>query len=174
MSPFSVRLYFVQCLEMGGKLGVNLFVLISGYFLCKSNFKWFRLVKLELEVIFYSFAIGLLFFIFSPERESLKGLLSELTPILSSKYWFYETYFVLVLISPFINKLIDSLQKNEFKKILLLLTMLWVVIPTFPKIGQLQMSNLGWFVFLYLFAAYIRNFHEDFKKTQFVLFWLES
>ena len=29
MSPFSLRLYFVQCLAMGGKLGVNVFVLVS-------------------------------------------------------------------------------------------------------------------------------------------------
>lgn len=80
MSPFSLRLYFVQCLAMGGKLGVNVFVLVSGYFLCKSNFKWQRLIKLELEVIFYSCIIGVIFFIFFPERESLKNLLGELTP----------------------------------------------------------------------------------------------
>lgn len=54
MIPFSMKLYFVQCLVMGGKLGVNLFVLISGYFLCKSDFKWKRIIKLEVEVIFYS------------------------------------------------------------------------------------------------------------------------
>ena len=40
MSTLSLRLYFIQCLNMGGKLGVNLFILISGYFLCKSNFKF--------------------------------------------------------------------------------------------------------------------------------------
>lgn len=62
MIPFNLNLYFVQCLDMGGKLGVNLFVLISGYFLCRSEFRLKRIIKLELEVIFYSLIIGLLFY----------------------------------------------------------------------------------------------------------------
>ena len=168
MSPFSLRLYFVQCLAMGGKLGVNVFVLVSGYFLCKSNFKWQRLIKLELEVIFYSCIIGVIFFIFFPERESLKNLLGELTPLRSSRYWFYNTYFVCFLLSPFINKLISALNKDEFKKILILLSVLWVVIPFFPKFGALQMSELGWFIYLYLCAAYIRIFNDDFTKKSTV------
>ncbi|MGP1565589.1 MAG: hypothetical protein ACTTHU_09210 [Treponema sp.] len=42
--------------------------------------------------------------------------------------------------------------------------MLWVAIPFFPKFGALQMSELGWFVYLYLCAAYIRIFNDDFTK----------
>ena len=52
LAPFSPRLYFIQCIDMGGNLGVNLFVLISGYFLCKSTFKWQKIIKLELQVLF--------------------------------------------------------------------------------------------------------------------------
>ena len=158
---FSLRLYFIQCLAMGGKIGVNVFVLVSGYFLCKSNLKWQRIIKLEFEVIFYSFIIGVIFFIFFPERETLKNLLGELTPLRSSQYWFYNTYFVFFLLSPFINKLISALNKDEFKKILILLSVLWVVIPFFPKFSALQMSELGWFIC----AAYIRIFSDDFTKN---------
>ena len=163
-SPFSTKLLFVQGLEMGGKLGLNLFVLISGFFLCKSNFKWQKLIKLEIEVIFYSVVIGTFFFIFYPERESLKELLGEFTPLRLCRYWFYNTYFVLILASPFINKLIFSLPKNEFRKLLLLIATLWVFIPVIPKVHAIEMSDLGWFVFLYLCAAYIRIYAEDFTR----------
>ena len=164
MAPFSFRLYFVQCLSMGGKLGVNLFILISGFFLCKSTFKWQRLIKLELEVIFYSLVIAIIFLLTFPERISIKDIFIEITPLRSGNYWFYNAYFLLVLLSPFINKFILNLEKNDFQKLLILLFILWVVIPIFPKVSALEFSNLGWFVFLYLCAAYIRFFSEDFSK----------
>lgn len=116
MIPFSMKLYFVQCLDMGGKLGVNLFVLISGYFLCKSDFKWKRIIKLEVEVIFYSILIGVIFHFLMPERESTKDLIKELTPLRTGSYWFYNTYFVMVLFAPFINKFLVSLEKTDLKK----------------------------------------------------------
>lgn len=163
MIPFNLNLYFVQCLDMGGKLGVNLFVLISGYFLCKSEFRLKRIIKLELEVIFYSLIIGLLFFFFMPERESLKDLLKELSPLRSGSYWFYSTYFVLVLFCPFINKIISLLEKEVLKKLLLCIFILWVLIPILPKVHALELSNLSWFIFLYLCAAYIRFYQDDFR-----------
>ena len=165
MSPLNLKVYLVQCLAMGGKLGVNLFVLVSGYFLCKRNFKWQRLIKLEFEVIFYSCIIGVIFFIFLPERETLKNLLGELTPLCTRKYWFYDIYFLLFLLSPFINKFVFALNQDAFKKILILLFVLWVFIPSFPKFNTLQIPTLGWFVYLYLCAAYIRIFKNDFTKN---------
>ena len=172
MIPFSMKLYFVQCLDMGGKLGVNLFVLISGYFLCKSDFKWKRIIKLEVEVIFYSILIGVIFHFLMPERESIKDLIKELTPLRTGSYWFYNTYFVMVLFAPFINKFLISLEKTDLKKFLFLMSVLWVLIPVLPKVGALQMSNLGWFIFLYLCSAYIRFYAEDFsfKNKTFLLF----
>ena len=172
MIPFSMKLYFVQCLDMGGKLGVNLFVLISGYFLCKSDFKWKRIIKLEVEVIFYSILIGVIFHFLMPERESIKDLIKELTPLRTGSYCFYNTYFVMVLFAPFINKFLVSLEKTDLKKLLFLMSVLWVLIPVLPKVGALQMSNLGWFIFLYLCSAYIRFYPEDFsfKNKTFLLF----
>lgn len=40
-----------------GKLGVNIFVLISGYFLINSKFKTKKVIKLWLQVVFYSVLI---------------------------------------------------------------------------------------------------------------------
>lgn len=171
MIPFSMKLYLIQCLDMGGKLGVNLFVLISGYFLCKTDFKWKRIIKLELEVIFYSVLIGLIFHYFMPERETFKDLIKELTPLRSGSYWFYNTYFVMVLFAPFINKFLISLEKNDFKKLLFLISVIWVLIPVLPKFGALQMSNLGWFIFLYLCSAYIRFYPEDFNFKNKTFIW---
>lgn len=166
MSPLTPRLCFAQFLDMGGKIGVNLFVLISGYFLCKSEFKWERILRLELQVIFYSVLIPLMFYIFAPGKASLKDIIKGFTPIRSGEYWFYTVYFFLAIISPFLNKMISSLEKKDFQKLIILLIFLWVVVPLLPKFGALLYSLLGWFILLYLCAAYIRFYPEDFSKTK--------
>ena len=53
-SPLSGNLFFLQFFYMFGKLGVNLFVFITGFFLCDKEFKLNKLIRLELLVIFYS------------------------------------------------------------------------------------------------------------------------
>lgn len=167
MSPLTPRLFFVQILNMGGKIGVNLFVLISGYFLCKSEFYWKRILKLELQVVFYSILIPLLFYIFAPEKSSIKDIIKGFTPIRSRLYWFYTVYFFLALLSPFLSKMIQGLEKKDFQKLIFLLVFFWVLIPLLPKFGTLLYSLLGWFILLYLCAAYIRFYPEDFQKNTF-------
>ena len=163
MGRLDMRLYFVQCLSMGGKVGVNLFVLISGFFLCTADFNWRRIIRLELEVIFYSVLIAIAFHFLRPGYGSLRQISKDLTPLQSERYWFYNSYFLLALLSPFLNKLVAALDKREFQKLLLLFSILWVVVPVVPKLRALQMTDQGWFLFLYLCAAYIRLFNGDFR-----------
>lgn len=168
VNSFNGKIYFVQVLQMYGKLGVNLFVLITGYFLSTSKFSWKRIVKLELEVIFYSVIIGLTFHIFYPEREIIKDFLKEFTPLRSKNYWFYNTYFVLIIFSPFINILIKNIDREEYKKLLLIISIIWVFIPMIPRFSALEMSNLTWFIFLYLFSGYIKKYPECIsRKSKF-------
>ena len=156
-TPFSKKLFFVQCLYSGGKIGVNIFVLISGYFLCKTRFQWKKLLKLELEVIFYSIIIGGIFHIFYPEKESLENLIKEFTPLLSDNYWFYTAYFGMFLISPILNLLLEKLNKTMHLHIIISSFILWSIIPGVPK------SNLLWFSILYFCGSYIRLYSEDLK-----------
>ena len=92
-----------------------------------------------------------------PEKEGIKGLAKEFFPLHSGNYWFYSVYFALVLISPLLNKLIERIQRTTFRELLIAYGVIWIFVPIFQKI------NIGWFVFLYLCAAYIRFFPKDFK-----------
>ena len=53
----SLNKIIIQILSGGGQLGVNLFILISGYFLIDSEFKINKLLKLIFETFFYSVII---------------------------------------------------------------------------------------------------------------------
>ena len=159
-SPLSGNLFFLQFFYMFGKLGVNLFVFITGFFLCDKEFKLNKLIKLELLVIFYSVFFNLIFvFLFHYNLE--KSILFEsFFPLISSKYWFYNTYFVLYLLFPYLNIFLNC-DKKCLLKLIFILLLIWSILPAFPKIHPLEKSNLGWFVLLYFSGAYIKKYGID-------------
>ena len=47
------NMIFLQLFGFAGKIGINCFVFITGYFMIKSQFKFEKLLKLYLEIKFY-------------------------------------------------------------------------------------------------------------------------
>ena len=168
-------LYFIT---MFGKMGVNLFIFISAYFMIKSKFTLRKLLILGGEVYFYSFlflAIGILFL--TPGVLSIPTVGASLLPISHDLYWFVTCYILLMLFSPFLNKFINGISKNTFIKLILLSVLLWSVFPTilppmttYPAqdvfVGNnFQYSPLIWFFVLYLIGSYIRLYVNMDKLT---------
>ena len=165
---FSVNHLWVQFLSSGGKIGVNVFVLISGYFLCQSKgISLVKLIRLWLSIFFYSVLFVGLFVGLGPESLQLKPLIRSLFPVTYSAYWFISTYFVLYLLSPFINWFIQTLSQTKYQRLLILLTVMWCLIPTF-MISTFQSNSLWWFVYLYLLAGYIRSYVKDGRAYPFL------
>ena len=152
--PLNFNKFFLQVLHYGGKLGVNLFVLISGYFLISSSFKMKKGLKLWLQVSFYSIVIMLIFLIVY-NNLSVKIIIKSILPIVYNEYWFATTYFVLYILSGYINKFIKSLCKIDLERLILLLIVICSIIPTIFSVRMIN-SSLIWFILLYLIGAYIR------------------
>ena len=146
--------FIIKLLSAGGKLGVNIYVLISGYFLVKSEFKIRRVVNTIVLTIFYSVAIYLILLMFLPGFNfELSKFASSLFVIYSGAYWFVTCYIAMVLLSPFINKLIGNLNKREHQILIALLLFIQVQIPGLDS--YISLSETGWFITLYIIAAYI-------------------
>lgn len=143
--------------QMGGRLGVNVFVLISGYFLSAAPaFRARRAVRLWAQVLCYSVLSFAVFTLTGARPFGAKALIKHLFPITFSQWWFASAYFVLYLLSPFVNRLLNALDRRRHALLLGLMGMIWCVIPTFT--GQtLPGGTLAWFVFLYALAAYLRR-----------------
>ena len=151
-----------QWLGTGGRLGVNIFILISGYFLIKSRFKWRSVAKLWLQVWLYAIA---LFFIFKALGEpiSYNQIRVSFLPIFYNQWWFITAYIIMYLFLPFINKFTLSLTKKELQKFLILTLIVGSIWPTLaPKISIY--SDVTWMIFVYVVGAYIRLYPEFFNK----------
>lgn len=153
----SVNRIWVQFLQLGGKIGVDLFVLISGYFLISSDkVKIHRALRLWLQLFTYSILLYVVLVVFvKTEPYSTKKLIESLFPLLFSDWWFGKTYFVLYLLHSYVNRLLLSFSRAQYKRYLALLLCIWCVIPTFTQHSS-DYNNLIWFIVLYSVAGYYK------------------
>ena len=157
---FTGAYYFAWAMQGIALTSVNCYILLSGYFQCKSEFKWKKVIQLVLEVWFYSVSIYILMVVTKQLPFSVKTLFCACLPVLNNEYWFVTSYLVMYCISPLLNIIIENIQKKQFEQLLAILTFVFViwntiiyyVDPFYLKSG----SSLSWFVYLYFVAAYLR------------------
>lgn len=167
--------YIKQVVNPFCTVAVNVFVLISGYFGIKQNKK--KLWKLIWMVTFYCAVFLCLSLYLGIHQLSIMKDWMQLVPVVTKQYWFITVYFALCLVSPFLNKLVEVLEKEMYKKLLLTCFALFVVLPTFAVILNFKTITLdsGYglinFMFLYLLGRYIRlHYTPSWNKYLFAYF----
>lgn len=151
---------------------VNLYILISAYFLCRSSFKLNKLISLIAEVWFYSVVIYTCMITTNQAEFSFKSALAALLPILSGSYWFASSYVLMYLLAPFINKCLDNITQKQHLTLMVILLVSFSVIPNF--LFFFQWINWGsscgivWMLVLYVVGAYLRKYVdlEQVKKQR--------
>lgn len=156
-ADWSWKRLFIQCTALGS-VGVDIFVLISGFFLIQQGFRFQKFCRLIGQIWFYLLAVLLIAWLtgFAPVTKTL--LRQSLLP-LWLVHWFAYVYILLYLLFPFINRAVSSFSEPMLRKLLLLLTGLWSLMP-FLLHSDMGYSILGWFIYLYLLGAYFRLYPE--------------
>lgn len=163
-------------IEMGGNFGVDVFVLISGYFLInntKLTVNLRKCLKLWGQIFFYSICIFVFGLVTGIIKFSTAHLTKALFPIITENWWFPTTYFVLFLIHPYLNRLLTGLEKHQYQRLLVLLLTIWCIVPTVTSF-PLASNPLLEFVLFYVIAGYIRlfGFGAKLKSKHFLYLWL--
>lgn len=175
LSSTAINLW-VRFTYMLTQVCVNLYVLISGYFLVKSKFRLQKLVALWLEVAFYSFVIKLVFMLTGYNAFSIPSLVSCLVPIFTGRYWFITIYFGLYLIFPFLNTAINAMNKRQHTLLNIILFILFSVMvsvhPSFKGMNSGGGWGLAWFVVLYFAASWFRLYFNSKKQLLPISIWL--
>lgn len=158
--------YIVYFLSLGGKIGVTLFVLLTGYLQANKPLKIKNLFKIWIDVFFYSMAI-LIFFCFY-DRGYLSDIKFYIFPVTYSLYWFITSYFVMYIIMYFFNFQVQSIERKKYLKIIIILIIFWSIVPSFFKINT-GYSSVLWFILLYLIGGYIKLYVREIKKKYLYL-----
>ena len=147
----------IELVGLGGNIGASTFVLISGYYMVNSRYS-FRKFSLYLgQIWFYTLGALLLFLLVFPRSGLVdRSMISmSLLPLSKGHYWFATSYFVLMLLSPFLNVFISKASRSQLLAAIGTLLGVYVLLPSFFDI-HLTYSTIARFLILYLIAGYIR------------------
>lgn len=144
---------------MWGKTAINVFVLITGYFMCEKDFRWRRVAKLVFQIEFWKVALLPLFlFAGLPVKNGVRALLTvAFLPFLNVNNGFTASFLVFYLTIPFLKLLIDSGGRSMHARALILLIAVDTVSFTFFR-NSAAFTEVSWYCALFLIAVWLRRY----------------
>ena len=166
--PMSAKSLFLLIFGAWGKTGINCFVLITGYFMCKSRITAKKFFKLLFELEFYNIVIYFIFLLSGYEPFSLKEFVKCILPVYSVSYGFTSCFLLFYLCIPFLNILIHNLNEKQHFRLILLVSFIYIFFGTVPKFS-VTMNYVSWFCVLFFIASYIRLYSKKIFENK--AFW---
>lgn len=166
---------------------VDTFIIITGYFsIYKKDFNSAKIFKFLTMIIFFNILQYILDVIIFKNTFSLTDLICQ---TFSGK-WFIIIYLVLCIFSPYINKMVAHLKLTQYKKLVLLVFLIFIMYQTTLNYLNIIFPSLGWsgiidkgidsgytivnFVSLYLIGGYIRKSDIKLKLSYSIIGYVLS
>lgn len=178
VEPGSTNYWILLSLQSLNICAVNLFILISGYYLCVSDTrKSSKVLELSIQVIIFKAFMYIISVTLNSESFSIKQMV---TSAVFDNY-FIILYLVLYLISPYFNIIIKNINEKEYKRLIVLIVLLFSIWPICTDIlmnirggainGISTISNNGngygytivQFSLMYFIGGYIRKSWDNLK-----------
>lgn len=154
------NMVFLQIFSAFGKMGINCFTLITGYFMIHSSAASHprRVLKLFLEVLLYRFVIHIiLFFGGYADWFSAKYIVTEVlfSDIFYANRDYVASLLCFYLLIPFLNRFIKALTQRQLLRFLGIVLVIYSVIATF-SVNNDTWNYIPWLGVMYCIGAYIR------------------
>ena len=155
----SINYGMAWMMEIAALCAVNCYALISGYVGGGSKAKYTNLAMLWLQVLLYNVIITLLMIV---GREDISGgiftYVKMFFPVITKQYWYFTAYFALFFVMPCYNCVIENMEQKQLKKILIVLTILFSIIPTMLNRDIYEIARgygFLWISLLYVLGGYL-------------------
>ena len=158
----SVVNYAAHLTEAFCIVAVNCYVLLSGYFLVESAWKPGRVVSLAAQILFYSVLIPVVLIcagVVPAEELSVYDWLNYGLPVETEHYWFATAYLIMYVFAPFLAAGVRMVEKKTLQIVIAVLVFyfsVWKSIVPATLATDRYGYDYGWFLCLFLIAAYIR------------------
>ena len=149
---------FLTLWGMWGKMGINIFILISGYFMCTSSLTIRRYCKIAFEWAFYHYVFYFIMLIAGYETLSFETIFHLVfSPFIyaNGSGCFSSSFLIFYLFIPFLNTYISSIPRKQYKHFILLLLFAFTGMSTF-FMNTAIFGEVFWFIAVYFIGAYIR------------------
>lgn len=152
--------FIASLFATGGKLGVSLFVMIGSIFMAKKDMSCKAVLKIILITILVDSLMSVVMLV-TGKGISIIGILYPL-----NKSWFVNVYLGLMLVSPWLNKLISVISYKRYRNLCVVLTIFCAIFPTIILNGDFTNQPL-WFVYLYLLTNFIIKYKAEIVSIKF-------
>ncbi len=156
-----------------GELGVNCFILVSGYYLERTVFKPKKLLLMLLQVEFYVVICNMILLAFggAPQWRA-----RDLLPLLSGEYWFVAAYLLIYALQPFLKTIVKALDQRQLLQLILSQLFIWSLIPTllYSTILSGNTESLPyfnryiWCLLMYLTGFYLSAYPVPLPRRDFL------
>lgn len=147
---------------------VDIFAMMSGYLgINKSKNTCFRSLELIAIVLFYSVLITVLLLIFMPAKiTGIKDVIKGLLPPLVGRYWYITCFIPVMILQPFINKMLLCLSKKQHGILVILQILIFSCLPSVIPVDFFRFEegySFAWLLSLYTIGAYLGRVKADGK-----------
>lgn len=161
-NEFAFNWYSAWLFEAAFHVAVNCFVLISGFYYDKMTGSIKKALVICKQVWLYSLIIAFIVAMICGGL-SKSEIIYALFPITTKRYWFINVYIGLLLLSPYINKIICNIDKEQHKRMIIIGLLLFSIPQTILLSEEWTLDSTSgygiiWFVVLYITASYIRKY----------------
>lgn len=144
-----------------GTLGVNLFFMISAFFLIKKdNIKIIKVVNMIIKVSIYGTIVLLVANLMNITPFDLKSLISLILGVFSYQYWFITVYCIIYVLSPALNKLINVMPKYYFSLIICILIYISYILSFISYANGLA-GRLSCGITIYLIVGFLEKYTSN-------------
>ena len=154
-NPLCAKSIFFYVFGMWGRTGIDCFVLITGYFMCKSHITIQKYLKLLLEVIFYNVVIYGVFVAMGKQSFSVNELFWSIFPFREITCLFVPCFLLFYLFIPYLSILVSHIDKKMHARLIALCLVIYTLTVTLPQF-QVSMNHVTLYSVLFIIASYIR------------------
>ena len=169
--PDTVNTVFLWIFGMWGKTGINCFLMITGYFMCKSQISVKKFLKLLLQIYFYNWAIFAIFAIAGYQAVTPLNLGKLLIPFWGFNNNFTSCFIIFYLLIPFLTILIQHLNQRQHLLLVLLTTVCYTLFGSVPTF-TVTFNYITWFSIIFFIASYIRLYPIPLFERKGLWGWL--
>ncbi len=164
-----VRKYYLQSLGHFGKIGVIIFILITGFFFIKKSSFLMKFLTLNNLVTFYTLSIFTISLSWSSFNQDI--FVQSALPLVFNQYWFITGYIILLLFQPLVVRYLIETNREEKAKLFFLMILFFYLPTLFGFIFQIKKHFVPGVYLSFILIAFlgdlIREYQEELKTIYF-------
>ena len=140
---------------------VNIFALVTGYVSFSDKKKPLnrkRLFEMWFQVVFYALIITAICKFVIPDVVTTRDFVSSVMPLYYDIYWYFTAYFIVSVLSPFINAAVRTLPETTLRKVFFVMIVIFSFFTSFCySLNILTSHTFTWVFLLYIMGAIMKK-----------------